>query len=333
MITYKLQNRILKLLGDETKISYPCKLIIDAEYGPLEVFGLSSLPSRLSLVGGKTTLIYDANVGRVKAQSNPPLKPLFAQFVSDCESLELNGNILHLERECQDEIELHNILLTFLHSFPAILNLEFPDPPYLTSLTGELGKVKFRWEHQTTPISFSNQTKEQLEKHVVESIKHQGILKGHFLAAICYFHTASRLNVAGISSWEFMSESILNYCKVLQSLFGDQMDDVRKGLRLLNYTEDEIEIDFIPLLVLRNYFDVGHIQIVIPEIEQLQTLYFYLFDSETKIRKLLKRVLEYLVDGRIKMPEENYIGYKSDAQRRFNKLIEKIRTRTKLFIQ
>jgi len=327
MITYQLQNRILKILRGPKELSFPNVLTINAEYGPPEVFGVSNNPSRMVLHGSNTGLLFNANTGRMLAQSVPHLSPLSARVEADNVLIELKGTLLHIRTECKDEVELYNILLTYLFGFPALLNIEFPDPPIMLSLKGKLGKTEFRFEHQGAEFHYRPRTKDGLEKHVIDSINNMQSLRGQFQAAVQYFYTASRLIVTGISSWEFMAETILNFCKVLQVLFGEKMDHVRCGLASLGYSSDEIEMDFIPLMVLRNYFDVGHAQSAIHQPEQLQVLYQYLSGSEDNIRYLLKRVLEHIADGRYKLSEGNHIGFGSNEQKKFDHLINTIRPR------
>lgn len=268
MLTYQLQNRVLKLLKETKRLSFPNILTLEIEYGPPEAFGVSNSPSRLVLLGSDTKLIFNANTGRVQAQSVPGLSPLSAKIEADNVLIELKGTSLYLKAKCENEVELHNVLLTYLFGFPALLNLEFPDPPIMLSLAGKLGDVEFRWEYQKASYHFRPRTKVGLEKHILDSIKNIQFLQGRLSASVQYFQVASRLIVVGLSSWEFMAEAILNFSKVLQILFGEKMDDVRVGLSKLGYSDDEIEMDFIPLMVLRNTFDVGHAQSVIPQTEK-----------------------------------------------------------------
>ena len=107
------------------------------------------------------------------------------------------------------------------------------------------------------------------------------------------------------------------------------MDDIRVGLPSLGFSDDEIEMDFIPLMVLRNYFDVGHAQSIIPQSEQLQLLYEYLSRSEDNIRLLLKRTFEHIADGTFKLPEDDCFDFNPDDQKKFNQLINRIRPRIK----
>jgi hypothetical protein len=329
MITYQLQKRVLRILQGPKELSFPNTLTIDAEYGPPEAFGASNGPSRLALQGSKINLIFNANTGHLQVQSIPSLPPLSAQFEKDNVSIELKGTSLHIQTKCENDVDLHNTLLTCLYGFPALLNIEFPDPPVMLSLTGKLGETEFRFEHQEATYYFKPRTKDGLEKHVIDSINNIQSLQGQFHAATQYFHTASRLIVIGISSWEFMAETILNFCKVLQVLFGEQMDDVRAGLASLGYSDDEIEMDFIPLMVLRNHFDIGHAQSIIPQMEQLQVLYAYLSGSEDNIRYLIKRVFEQIVEERSPLTKKDYLGFEPNEQKKFDQLINKIRPRIK----
>lgn len=327
MITYKQQNRILKIIKGPKELNFPNKLTINAEYGPNEAFGLSNNPSRLVLKGSDTKLTFNANTGRVLAQSEPKLSPLSVRVEGEKALFELKGSLFHIETKCEDDVELNNILLTCLHGLPALINIEFPDPPFLLSLCGNLGDSTFRYELQEMPFFFRPRTINGLEKHVMNSIVNIHSLKEKFMAAILYFHTASRLLVVGYSRWEFMAETILNFSKVLQALFGEKMDNVRNGLASIGYSSDEIEMDFIPLMVLRNHFDVGHVQRIMPKSEQMQVLYQYLSGAEDKFRDLLKQVFDGIMNGKFLQSEWDLTTLKSNEQKKFNQLINTIRPR------
>lgn len=330
MLTYQLQNRVLKIIEGPSELTFPNILTINAKYGPPEAFGASMNPSRLVLKGIDAELIFNANTGRVLAQSIQKTNSPHVRITGDNSLYELKGQVLHIKTICEDSIELNNILLTCLHGLPALLNIEFPDPPILISLNGILGDSNFRYELQEAPFQFRPRTIKGLETHVMNSIINIHLLQGKFMASITYFHTASRLLVAGTSPWEFMAETILNFCKVLQILFGETMDQVRNGLGSIGYTSSEIEMDFIPLMVLRNHFDVGHAQRIIPNTEQLQVLYNYLSSSEDNIRYLLKQIFEQIVEGKLILSEQDNIGFKSTEQKKFDQLINTIRPRNQM---
>ena len=51
---------------------------------------------------------------------------------------------------------------------------------------------------------------------------------------------------------------------------------MRKGLSELGYSNDEIELNFIPVMILRNHFDVGHVTISMFKQKELNALHDYI---------------------------------------------------------
>ena len=145
-------------------------------------------------------------------------------------------------------------------------------------------------------------------------------------AALQYFHSASRLIVSGQSDWESMAEAVLNMCKSMQVLFGNRKDDIRRGLRELGYEQEEIEGDFIPIVELRNHFDVGHPRLALFQRRGLDVLYQYLLQSEDNIRALLTRVVTGVCEGTFELPEDDLTPTR-ETERRFRKLVTRMGSR------
>ena len=78
----------------------------------------------------------------------------------------------------------------------------------------------------------------------------------------------------------------------------------RAELLKLGYSNEEIEGDFIPLRIIRNEFDVGHVSISLFKPEQLKALYGYLERTEGNFRGLLRRLLDQVRDGAYKLPQD-----------------------------
>ena len=100
-----------------------------------------------------------------------------------------------------------------------------------------------------------------------------------------------------------MAESVLNMCKSLEVLFGNSRDTIRGQLSLLGYTTDQIEGDFIPLLVLRSHFDVAHARIAVPKQEKLRVLYAYLTHSEYRLKEFFKYLIARIADDAFQLPQ------------------------------
>jgi len=312
-------------------MKFPNTMSIEMKYSPPEAFGTSKDYSRLTIRDHKAELLLNANTGRIRILSTPHLEPVHAVIEWPEQRFELKGDIFRYEASCKDEKELEEHLITFFYIFPAMLNVYFADPPTVLSTEGYIGKTSFRWEQVATQFIMNPVTPEEIEKNIqkafldLESLSRTN--NRRLAAAARYFYTASRLIVAGNSDWEFMSEVILNLCKVLQILFGNSMDDVRKGLTKLCYAEDEREGDFIPLMILRNSIDVGHPLLKIFTQQQLDIFYIYLGHVENLFRDLFKRLFERIKDGSFKLNQIEDLEFNSDQRKTINRLIDTITNR------
>jgi hypothetical protein len=219
---------------------------------------------------------------------------------------------------------------------PSLINLEFSDPPTMLHVRGSVGKAKFRWEYRPEEWQIHMRTvvPDNLEKHIAESFEALPLFNGlnnrRLAAALYYFHVGVRLNVCGDSPWEFMAESILNFSKSLEILFStseNSKDNIRRELTKLGFTEDEIEGDFIPLLILRSWVDVAHPKVAILKTKDLQVLYKYLAQSEEKIRRLLKIVLKQVAEGTYGIPQEKDLCLSKDERKGMDKLIGTMESR------
>jgi hypothetical protein len=116
-------------------------------------------------------------------------------------------------------------------------------------------------------------------------------------AALHYYHVARRLLASSHSPGEFLAETLLNYAKALEVLYPPhgkvkQRDSVRAGLAELGYTSDEIESHFVPLLIIRNELDVGHVGLAHFSLSQRTVLYEYAFLAEGRVGELMSRALD-----------------------------------------
>jgi hypothetical protein len=91
----------------------------------------------------------------------------------------------------------------------------------------------------------------------------------------------------GDSPWEFMGEVILNLTKTLEALFGEQGEDVKRGLRSLGYSEVEIA-PFLTVMELRDALDSGHVMLSVMDEAQAHELYVFVHGRESRFRVLLK---------------------------------------------
>jgi len=111
--------------------------------------------------------------------------------------------------------------------------------------------------------------------------------------------------MAGNGPWEFMAEAILNLTKSLEILFGNSRDQIRAGLTAAGYERDKIEDFFVPIVLLRNHFDVGHGRLAIHKLDDLQLVYALLANAEKEFRDLFQKAALLSQSGKLKI--EPYI--------------------------
>ena len=191
-----------------------------------------------------------------------------------------------------------------------LLNSDFIDCPIVGKIHGCINDVNFAWALRQSGGTIAAASQADLESYVErawERLKHlKKIDSSRVLAALNYFHVGCRLLLAGNTAFEFMAETILNFSKVLDVLFVSSgphpREQVREGLKAMGYDNKEIERDFIPVLLLRNEFDIAHVALTLPNREQLNTLHRYTEKAEGAFRELIKRTLDAAASKTLNLP-------------------------------
>lgn len=333
MLTYRLQTRVFRIAES---LAFPNKVIIRAKLAPSTAFGTEDKPSRTIVRARESTMAMNFNSGRCLAHSRPPLERLKVTLENPPERMVLDGDEVRYEFPCQNITELEAAALTLQWMLPPLLNLAFADPPTVERIDGFVGEVPFGWEHKFEDwrINIRTVTAEQLQKHFEKMLDSlhlfDGVKNRRLAAAITYFHVAARLNVCGDSPWEFMAETILNYAKAMDILFKtskDSMDDARRELAKLGYSTEEVEGDFIPLLILRNWIDVAHPKVAIFKPAHLKVLYHYMAAAEENMRELLMRIMAKIEDGSYALRQDGDLRLDGEEERGFSRLIERMASR------
>jgi hypothetical protein len=189
---------------------------------------------------------------------------------------------------------------------PTLLNVSYADPPYIERVDGNVGASGFRWELAEWRFEFRTTNQEHQEERFAKAWERMGMLSAanrrRLVAGLRYFHAACRLARVGSTAGEFVAEVVLNLAKSLEVLFpptgdGKTRDAVRTGLRTLDFSDDEIERDFVPALVLRNEIDVGHVELGLFTIDQLRTIHAFTERAEKAFGELFERILKGVESG------------------------------------
>ena len=307
---------------DQKAFVFPNKVEIEILFEPSSQFGNAVKNGRTVRQGSKAHFVYDANTGRTWISSDPSLKPLDTTVEWKNLKLQLKGNKITGKVKCNTRKDLIELLETLHYTLPFLLNLEFAEPPIVRYTKGKIGDAEFTWELEEKNALFDVTNEDVQEKRVLDSfLRINQLTSRRLLAATNYFYVARRLSEAGNSPFEFMAETVLNLCKVLQVLFGESRDKVRHELLKCGYSKDGIEKKFIPLMVLRTEFDVGHVSLTIFKQKQLNALYKFLDNAELNFKELLKRVFEKAKNKEYSIETDPDLHLKGDKLKRTNKLL------------
>lgn len=297
------------------------------------MFGSSPAPSRVYVHSSEVEIQYDANTGRMSFVCNPPLEPLRVDVPAQHEHICLAGDLLTYERTCASFDDLTSSLHALQYMIPPLLSLYLPEPVFVRSISGVIGEARFTWIHRDTTYLFIPLDRDLRQKRI-ETALGQTRWAGppqnrRLLAALNYLHEALRLRSAGASDWEFMSASILAWCKALEVLFGNTLDSVREQLPKLGYSTAEIESNFVPMLILRNHLDVAHARLAAINGDQLAVIYAYLRDAENLFENLLQRVMRYVEAGDYQLLPAGDLALSADEQKGLNRLVASLECRTR----
>lgn len=239
---------------------------------------------------------FDANTGHHHVLSKERLKRI-AVAIDDGRTRRVrwSGNELVVSDEFAELKSLTAFVESLYYGYPPLVSIQLFDPVVIERVAGQIGGVPFRWELVDWKMPIETTTQKEQEQKILQSWFRLESLSGskgrRLLAALHYFHVASRLARVGNTPWEFMPEIILNYSKVLEVLFpAGKRDDVRIALKNLEYTDEAIEKYFIPAMALRNEVDVGHVKLTLFKLDDLRVLWRYTEEAESMFRDLLRRL-------------------------------------------
>lgn len=326
MLTYQLQRRVCRI-KNEKEFTFPNEVKIEIYLEPTEQFGVITGEARTNKTAvrkHRAVHFWDANTGKWGVRSDPPLESIETVVEWTNLRLEMQGSKLLAKTECETFKELHDLLIALHYAMPILLNLELAEPPTVKYTRGQVGDAIFQWELAEAKHVIETTTKETQEKRVADSFSRlylTDIAYRGLVGALYYFYVARRLVESGHSPYEFLPEVVLNLCKILQVLFGEDRDNVRTELAKFGYSREEIEGKFIPIMILRNELDVGHVSMKLFKREQLDALYKYLEYSEHDFRYLLKRVLEKVKEGDYVLQPDPDLRLDKDDLKMMKKLI------------
>ncbi len=306
MLTYQVRPRVFRHDAG-TELRLPATCVLRFHLMPGQPFGTSATGGRTAVQNKPGAARFNATTGEHFIESKEPLPPLDVTLSEPNRLVRLKGSVLEITEDYDNLSEVEDVVMGVYFGLPVLLNVGFGDPPIVFRVDGEIGGVPFRWELKDWRMNFTITTQERQEGLFVTAFQRMSLVAGlprrRLLAALHYFHVASRLNCCGAKPGEFMAEAILNLAKTLEVLFpsagnGQTREAARQGISELGYSDDEIERLFIPAMALRNEIDVGHVHLALFNPRQLAAIHAYTEIAEDAFRDMLDRVLTAVAEGK-----------------------------------
>jgi hypothetical protein len=301
MLTHVLRERLV-VFPEGPRPNFPNDVTVNVRLAPKVPFGGHAGLSRSVVAGMEYKARANMSTGNLVFEIPHQLfPPLDASVTVDRVTFQINGDIASTRLQGASFDDFMGLLHILSHSFPVFLNVVIPESPSVLYAWGDVGGVKFHSQFEPTEIqgAVTVTSKEGQEEQVLQSWRRAQLLSRHrrLMNGLHYLHVATRLLGVGHNRFEFMSEALLNLAKSLQSVFGESRDSVRAELVKLGVDRDTVERKYIPYLVLRNEFDVGHVSLAQLTRDQCRTLHQYTDRAEVAFRELYKRLLEKLDSG------------------------------------
>lgn len=305
MLTYQVRPRVFRLEGG-TALSFPAAGEIRFHFSPAQPFGVEAGGGHTAVQNVEASTLFNCNTGAHSIESKQPLTPLDVTIAEPVRTVRMAGTSLCVAQTFDSNQQLTELVQGLYFALPMLLAVDFADPPIIERVEGRIGEIDFRWELANWESKFETTTQERQEQFVISSWNRIGVLSKpgsrRLFAALHYFHVALRLARRGEIAGEFLPEMLLNFSKVLEVIFppsgdGKSRNAVRRGLRALDFSETEIEADYIPAMALRNEIDVGHVDLSLFKVEQLTAIHRYAEHAESAFKTLFKRIFEKIDDN------------------------------------
>lgn len=305
MLTYQVRPRVFRLASGE-ELTFPAHGEICFHFQPPQPFGAAAGGGHTAVRGVAASALFNANSGEHTIESKEPLSPLNVTIEEPTRTLRLVGTNLSISQQFASLREMEGMIEGIYFVFPTLVNVPFADPLYIERVDGKVGSTSFRWELAEWRMEFRTTTQEQQEERFAKAWERMGVLserhRRRLVAGLYYFHVACRLARAGSTAGEFVAEVVLNLAKSLEVLFppagdGRTRDAARAGLRTLDFSENQIDCDFIPAMALRNEIDVGHVELGLFTMDQLKTIHAFTERAEAAFRDMFERLISRVESG------------------------------------
>lgn len=321
-----------QLVGDGASalVAWPAAVELRFRLKPADLFGMPDPSVPRSTISGETKFSIDGETGKLTVLETGELPPYRLDGTFNDGSLTIVGNEAVLQANAVDEVHLESLLSWTSILLTQFLTVQIGAFIDIHSVRGTIAgrRVSALYPADSYSILLASVDAELRDERIRRALQAPSFNNpsySRFVASTRYFHHALRLIApmeVNYVPYSAHSEVLLNLAKSIEILFSaPSRDALRARLRALEYTEEQIETQIIPILVVRNEIDVGHPTSGHATPEEVATLRRFVDRSLKNVAAILQNVWQ-----RIILDEAFLDALPGDGGADRTKLIAKLKT-------
>lgn len=276
MTLFLVPARRLHKIGGTPPPSFPAAVTVRVALGPGDAFGVV-LDSRTTGVAGDDTWTLEANPDEGSAvMSGGLIEEIRTAFQVGRFDVRVAGNILTLSFPSDSETNARETIRSAIQLIPPLLTLHLHVYVWVKLCEVTIGGQQYKFQLPEIHFPVTGATTEHNTGRLKQSIEewlwfrkeHQSLV-----SALYYYRQAKRLAAIQPCPEPFVSEIVLNLAKAIEIVFRTPDHElIRARAREWQCDMEQVEQFLIPILILRNKFDVAHPAITPLTFEQRSTV-------------------------------------------------------------
>ncbi len=305
MSLFLIQGRKLLHKSGEVAKVYPATVKVQITFAPGDAFGVQSEP-RTTVGRGQVKLTYEPNEGILDVKE-VLIDRIELQIQTDRLVAQVSGNILNLTFLAPSFNEAVQAVSSINQLLPPLLSLRLRTYVWIKSFEVNIGDALFDFIVErstrrivvTTTEDNSARVKTSISDWLASKVEHR-----RFFSGLYYYRQAQRHAHTQPSADPMVSEIILNLTKSLDALFNPSdrersREQIRSRAKDWGLSLEEIEQLIIPLILLRNKFDVAHVALTPLDAQQRAIVIDFAIEALHNMEVLLSRIYDGLVSNQI----------------------------------
>ena len=237
--------------------------------------------------------------------------------------LELTGSNLVVRFRANTEDQLRQVMAVLARTIPAFLSIRLGDFVWIASCSVKVGDVTYEMPlaYRTEP-PLAIVIEEERDRHIEQALRDAFAVPAgsdRIMIAFYYWRQARRLRKTQPFTVSLLPEVVLNLCKAVEIVLNQTHTIARTMAEEFGLESEFIESRIIPLLIIRNKYDVGHASTATLDGREIKLLSDFADSAFLHVFRLLQDLLDRVASGSITLRP---IGNTKSKRSEFFELLE-----------